>query len=88
MVEKSTQDAAATERLKKYWAEGPGAQRIQWGEPGDYDRCIALTSAAGVPPDKVHGYCQDLHIRATGAPAGHAPAELAAKAAKDAGKGK
>jgi hypothetical protein len=73
---------ADTERLKRYWTEGEGGKRIQWGTPGDYNRCIALTSAAGVPPDQVHGYCQNLHIRATGAPAGHAPAELAARAAE------
>jgi hypothetical protein len=41
-----------------------------------------LTTKAGVPPDMVHGYCQNLHMRATGAPAGHAPAELAARKAE------
>lgn len=73
---------ADTERLKRYWTTGAGGAAIRWGEPGDYDRCIVLTSKAGVPPDKVHGYCQNLHMRATGAPAGHAPTELAAKAAE------
>jgi hypothetical protein len=24
-------DAASTERLKRYWTEGPGAAKIQWG---------------------------------------------------------
>lgn len=80
--EATPQDAANTEHLKRYWTTGEGGAAIRWGQPGDYDRCIVLTSKAGVPPDQVHGYCQNLHIRATGAPAGHAPAELAAKAAE------
>lgn len=33
-------------------------------------------------PDMVKGYCAEIHKRATGARPGHAPAELAAKAAK------
>lgn len=30
---------ADTERLMRYWAEGPGAAKIQWGVPGDFARC-------------------------------------------------
>jgi hypothetical protein len=86
MVAKNQQEAEIAERGKAYWAEGEGAKKIRWGEPGDYNRCLVLTAAAGVPPGQVHGYCQNLHIRATGAPAGHAPGEQAAKAAKKAGK--
>lgn len=73
--EVTPEDAAASERLKRYWAEGEGAAKIGWGVPGDYDRCLVLVSKAGVPPSEVHGYCQNLHIRATGFPAGHAPGE-------------
>lgn len=35
-------DAAATERLMIYWAEGPGSAKIQWGVPGDF---LASTGA-------------------------------------------
>jgi 5-methylcytosine-specific restriction endonuclease McrA len=33
-------DVASTERLMRYWAEGEGAAKIQWGVPGDFDRCV------------------------------------------------
>lgn len=64
----------STERLMSYWAEGEGAAKIGWDTPGDYDRCVVLLSKY-VSPGMVHGLCQNLHIRATGAPAGHAPGE-------------
>lgn len=63
-----------TERLKSYWTEGKGAAVIAWGVPGDYDRCVVQLSRY-LPPGEVHGYCQNMHIRATGHPAGHAPGE-------------
>lgn len=51
------------------------------------NRCrIELSKYVG--PDVVDGLlCANLHHRATGAWPGHAPAELAIKAAKDAAKG-
>jgi hypothetical protein len=67
----------STERLMAYWSEGEGAAKIRWGVPGDYDRCL-IELGKYVRPDEVHGLCQNLHIRATGFPAGHAPAERAA----------
>jgi hypothetical protein len=73
-------DEANTERLMEYWSHGEGAAKINWGVPGDYDQCI-VELGKYVNPGIVHGLCQNLHIRATGAPAGHAPAELAAKKA-------
>lgn len=73
---------ADTERLMTYWAEGPGAAKIQWGVPGDFDRCIvqvqkAVTDGGKVPlPDHViKGLCSNLHQRATGARPGHAATE-------------
>jgi hypothetical protein len=73
---------AATERLMAYWAEGPGAAKIRWGVPGDFDRCIiqvqkAVTDGGRPPlPDGViKGLCSNLHQRATGARPGHAPTE-------------
>ena len=75
---------ASTERLMTYWAEGDGAAKIKWGVPGDYDRCLVLIEKAvtdgGNKPlsdGVIHGLCQNLHIRATGHPAGHAPGEQA-----------
>jgi hypothetical protein len=65
---------ADTERLLRYWAEGAGAARMNWGIKGDYDRCL-VELGRYVPERMLHGLCQNLHIRATGAPAGHAPGE-------------
>jgi hypothetical protein len=79
--EATPKDAENTERLMEYWAHGEGAAKIGWGTPGDYNRCVVQLSKY-VSGTQVHGLCQNLHIRATGAPAGHAPAELAAKAAE------
>lgn len=77
-------DAANVERLKTYWAEGEGAAKIQWGVPGDFDRCILNIQKAvtdgGKPPlsdSMVKGLCAELHKRATGFTPGHAPGERA-----------
>lgn len=72
--EVSAKDAASTERLMRYWTEGPGASLIQWDTPGDYSRCV-VELGRYVNPKMVHGLCQHLHERATGAPAGHAAGE-------------
>lgn len=55
------------ETLKKYWTEGEGAAKIRWGEPHDFDRCVAEVTkdAHGEVPD-VKGYCANLHKRALG----------------------
>src|SRR4030095_16425617 len=39
---KTPGQAASTERLMKYWTSGEGALKIQWGKPGDFDRCKKL----------------------------------------------
>lgn len=70
--EDSPKTVADTERLMEYWSHGIGAAKIGWGVPGDYMRCIAELGKY-VSPSVVHGLCQNLHIKATGAPAGHAP---------------
>ena len=68
-------------QLVRYWTEGAGAAKINWGVPGDYDRCIvniqAEVSKHGAPlGDRViHGLCATLHKIATGAAPGHAPGE-------------
>jgi hypothetical protein len=75
---------ASTERLKAYWAEGKGAGLINWGVPGDFDRCRVLIQKAvtdggkaPLPPETLAGLCANLHRRATGASPGHAPGERA-----------
>ena len=72
--EVTPKDAAATERLMKYWTEGPGAAKIQWGVPGDFKRCEAELGKY-VSPKIVAGLCSNLHQRATGARPGHAASE-------------
>lgn len=67
-------DAASTERLMRYWSEGPGAAKIQWGAPGDFDRCV-VELGKYVNPGIVKGLCSNLHKRATGARPGHAASE-------------
>lgn len=63
--------AADTERLKRYWTDGPGGAKIRWGVPGDFDRCVAEVTK--YMPANAKGYCANLHRRATGANPGHAP---------------
>lgn len=65
---------ADTERLMRYWAEGEGAAKIQWGVPGDFDRCV-VELGKYVGPGIVKGLCSNLHQRATGARPGHAAGE-------------
>lgn len=75
--ELSPKDVENTQRLMEYWAHGPGAAKIDWGVPGDFDRCVVQLSKY-VGPGVVKGLCNHLHQRATGAPPGHAPGEEAA----------
>lgn len=75
---------ADTERLKAYWRTGPGAAKIGWNSPGDFERCVNLVQAAvtdgGKPPLPDHvikGFCATLHREATGATPGNAPGDKA-----------
>lgn len=69
-------------RLVRYWAKGPGAAKIRWGVPGDFDRC-RREMAGKVPPHMINGFCSNLHKIATGGRPGHAPGvESAMSAAK------
>jgi hypothetical protein len=72
--EVTPKDAASTEKLMRYWAEGEGAAKIGWNSPGDFDRCV-LHLGKYVGPAIVKGLCSNLHQRATGFRPGHAPAE-------------
>lgn len=68
-------------QLLRYWTAGPGAARIAWGTPGDFDRCIANIQAEvskdGPPlsPGVIKGLCATLHKITTGATPGHAAGE-------------
>jgi hypothetical protein len=81
-------DVSSTERLMRYWAHGPGAVKIGWGSPGDFDKCV-VELGKYVGPGVVKGLCANLHKRATGGWPGHAPGveEAAAKAKEAAHKG-
>jgi phage head maturation protease len=70
VAETSPGDVRATERLHEYWVHGEGAAKIQWGQPGDFDRCVA---ELGKHIDGAAGYCNLAHHAATGMwPAQHA----------------
>lgn len=79
--EASPRDAIDTERLMRYWTRGAGAAKMQWGVPGDYDRCVTELGKY-VSPTEVKGLCANLHHHATGAWPGHAAGEQAAHQAK------
>jgi hypothetical protein len=72
--EVTPQDVSNTERLMRYWADGPGAAKIRWGTKDDFYRCEAELGKY-VSADQVKGLCSNLHQRATGFRPGHAPTE-------------
>ena len=61
----TTPSVGNTEQLMRYWAEGKGAIKIRWGQPGDFDRCVEQLSKY-VGPGVVKGLCSNLHKRALG----------------------
>jgi hypothetical protein len=87
--ELTPKDVADTQRLMRYWAEGKGAAKIQWGVPGDFDRCRVELGKYVHDPGTLNGLCANLHKRATGGWPGHAPgieeSMAKAKEAKDKG---
>ena len=54
-----------TDRLRDYWVSGPGAAKIAWGTPGDFNRC-RLHLAEYVKPQHLAGYCANRHKDALG----------------------
>jgi hypothetical protein len=54
-----------TDRLRDYWVRGPGAAKIGWGTPGDFDRC-RVNVAEYVKPQHLNGYCANRHYDALG----------------------
>lgn len=53
--------------LKNYWTRGPGALKILWGTPGDFNRCVVQLSPYVRDPK---GLCNTYHVAATGFPPG------------------
>ena len=80
-IESPAPHPGSAERLHEYWVHGPGAARIRWGAPGDFDRCTReLEVHAHFTPEQAHGYCNLAHHAALGIyPATHAKLEHAGK---------
>lgn len=58
-------DPIPTDRLRDYWVRGPGAAKIGWGAPGDFNRC-RVNVADHVDPKHLNGYCANRHYDALG----------------------
>ena len=54
-----------TDRLRDYWVRGPGAAKIGWGLPGDFNRC-RMNLAEYIKPQHLAGYCANRHKDALG----------------------
>lgn len=54
-----------TDRLRDYWVRGPGAAKIGWGVPGDFNRC-RVNVGEYVKPQYLNGYCANRHYDALG----------------------
>jgi hypothetical protein len=55
------------QKLKEYWVHGPGALKIRWGTPGDFDRCVRQLEKYVRDPE---GLCNTYHVAALGNPPG------------------
>lgn len=52
------------DRLKKYWIQGKGSSKVNWGASGDWERCVErLSTEMGA---RAQGYCALLQKEATG----------------------
>lgn len=54
-----------TQRLRRYWTRGKGAAKINWGVPGDFNRC-RMYLGKYVNPAYLAGTCANLHKVAIG----------------------
>ncbi|MEU3499252.1 2'-5' RNA ligase family protein [Streptomyces hundungensis] len=69
------------EQLRHWYVRGEGAARINWGSPGDFDRCVAIAGEHMAPED-AKGYCNLRHHDALGIyPTTHAAEHKSARAA-------
>lgn len=70
--EVTPKDMQNTDRLKRYWTVGEGAAKIDWGAPGDFDRCV-VELGKYMQLEEAHGYCAERHHEVLGIwPATHA----------------
>lgn len=51
------------ENLRRWYVRGEGAAQIDWGTPGDFERCVAIAGRHVADPE---GYCANRHKEATG----------------------
>lgn len=51
--------------LIRYWTSGPGAARIRWGTPGDFNRCVRLVREY-MSVRQAKGFCNLRHHDALG----------------------
>lgn len=56
----------ATARIRRYWVKGKGAAKIQWGVPGDFNRCRSQLAKYVQNPDWLAGLCANMHKEALG----------------------
>lgn len=63
--EATPKDVANTAKLKEYWAHGEGAAKINWGAPGDFNRC-RVNLGKYVTGNTLDGLCANLHHMALG----------------------
>ena len=54
-----------TGRIRRYWTHGEGAAKIDWGVPGDFDRCRGFMGKY-VEPQYLAGTCANMHKEAIG----------------------
>lgn len=66
-----------THRITDYWVDGVGAAKIQWGVPGDFNRCRVQLAKYVQNPQWLAGLCANLHYRALNAWPGQASARTA-----------
>jgi hypothetical protein len=57
-------DPEPTRRITDYWVDGPGALKIGWAIPGDFNRCRVQLAKYVQNPQWLAGLCANLHYRA------------------------
>lgn len=55
-----------TARIRRYWVRGPGAAKIRWGVPGDFNRCRKQLLKYIANPEWLAGACANMHKEALG----------------------
>jgi hypothetical protein len=61
-------------KLRRYWTKGPGAAKIRWGQPGDFNRCVMhMRKYVG---ERAKGLCNIYHRSAIGVAPGQEKSEV------------